>query len=55
MLGGSWSAYYYNGYIYSNDIQKGFDVFDLRDKRTDPARKVDMDVFNPQSQPSFNG
>ncbi len=55
VLGGSWSAYYYNGYIYSNDIQKGFDVFDLRDKRTDPARKVDMDVFNPQSQPSFNG
>ena len=25
-LGGSWSAYWYNGYIYSNDIQKGFDV-----------------------------
>ena len=22
-VGGSWSAYYYNGYIYSNDIQQG--------------------------------
>ena len=30
-------------------------MFDLRDQRTDPAKKVDMDVFNPQSQPSFNG
>jgi len=55
VLGGSWSAYYYNGYIYSNDIQKGFDVFDLRDPRVADAKKVRMDVFNPQSQPSYNG
>ena len=55
ILGGSWSAYYYDGHIYSNDIQKGFDVFDLRDPRTARAGSVDMDVFNPQSQPSFNG
>ena len=32
--GGSWSAYYYNGYIYSNDIVKGFDVLKLNDWRT---------------------
>ena len=55
VLGGSWSAYWYNGYIYSNDIQKGFDVFDLRDARIADAKKVRMDVFNPQSQPSYNG
>ena len=55
VVGGSWSAYYYNGHIFSNDIQKGFDVFDLRDPRTAKARSVDMDVFNPQSQPSYNG
>jgi hypothetical protein len=55
VVGGSWSAYYYNGHIYSNDIQKGFDVFDLRDPRTAPAERVRMDEFNPQSQPSYNG
>ena len=51
ILGGSWSAYYYNGYVYSNDIQKGFDVL----KITDPAAQsnVTMDSLNPQSQPSF--
>ena len=38
--GGSWSAYYYNGYIYSNDIAKGFDVLKLDDRRTDPAKQV---------------
>jgi hypothetical protein len=55
VLGGSWSAYWYNGYIYSNDIQQGFDVFDVRDPRIADAKKVRMDVFNPQSQPSYNG
>ena len=30
-VGGSWSAYYYNGHIYSNDIQKGLDVLKLDD------------------------
>jgi hypothetical protein len=55
IIGGSWSAYYYNGYIFSNDIQKGFDVFDLRDSRVADAKRVRMDEFNPQSQPSFNG
>jgi len=29
VLGGSWSAYYYNGYIYSNDIIKGLDVLKI--------------------------
>jgi hypothetical protein len=27
ILGGSWSAYWYNGMLFSSDIQKGFDVF----------------------------
>ncbi len=55
VLGGSWSAYYYNGYVYSNDIQKGFDVLGVVDKRLKKADEVEMDVFNPQSQPSYNG
>ncbi|HET9422155.1 MAG TPA: hypothetical protein VFO49_13535 [Nocardioides sp.] len=53
ILGGSWSAYWYNGYIISNDIQKGLDVIKLDDKRVRKTQR--MDVFNPQSQPSFNG
>ena len=38
ICGGSWSAYWYNGYIYSNDIEKGLDVLELKDRRTDPAK-----------------
>ncbi|WP_198167422.1 LVIVD repeat-containing protein [Microbispora sp. ATCC PTA-5024] len=49
-LGGSWSAYYYNGYIYSSDITKGLDVLRLDDPLTAPAGKVRMTGFNPQSQ-----
>ena len=55
VLGGSWSAYWYNGYIYSNDIQKGFDVLELNDPLTDPAKLHRYNVLNVQSQPSFNG
>ncbi|AJF63884.1 hypothetical protein SVTN_05025 [Streptomyces vietnamensis] len=51
--GGSWSAYYYNGYIYSNDIAKGFDVLKLSDRRTDPAKRIRMDELNVQSQPDY--
>ncbi|MCX4587354.1 LVIVD repeat-containing protein [Streptomyces sp. NBC_01481] len=51
--GGSWSAYYYNGYIYSNDIAKGFDVLKLDDRRTDPAKRVRMDELNVQTQPDY--
>jgi hypothetical protein len=53
ITGGSWSAYYYNGYIYSSDIQKGFDVLDVRDPRTAPAKSVKFDEFNAQTQPSY--
>ena len=51
--GGSWSAYYYNGYIYSNDIAKGFDVLKLDDKRTDPAKRVRLRELNVQTQPDY--
>ena len=39
VVAGAWSAYYYNGYIYSNEIQRGFDVFDLNDPRTNKATR----------------
>ncbi|MGW4203474.1 LVIVD repeat-containing protein [Streptomyces sp. NPDC004726] len=53
ILGGSWSAYYYNGYVYSNDIAKGLDVLKINDKRTDPAKRVRMDELNVQTQPDY--
>ncbi|WP_243859641.1 LVIVD repeat-containing protein [Amycolatopsis arida] len=53
LTGGSWSAYYYNGYIYSSDIQKGLDVLDLRDRRTMSAKAVRFDEFNAQTQPQY--
>ncbi|MEW2163695.1 hypothetical protein AB0912_11940 [Streptomyces sp. NPDC007084] len=54
-VGGSWSAYYYNGYIYSNDIAKGFDVLKLSDRRTDPAKRVHLRELNVQTQPDYFG
>ncbi|BBC30238.1 LVIVD repeat-containing protein [Streptomyces graminofaciens] len=54
-VGGSWSAYYYNGYIYSNDIVKGLDVLKLDDRRTDPAKWVHLRELNVQTQPDYFG
>ncbi|MEU5942779.1 hypothetical protein ABZ807_27225 [Micromonospora sp. NPDC047548] len=53
ILGGAWSTYYHNGYIYSNDIQKGFDVLKLDDPRTNNARAVAFGELNVQTQPSY--
>ncbi|MQY11742.1 hypothetical protein SRB5_18610 [Streptomyces sp. RB5] len=53
VIGGSWSAYYYNGYIYSNDIAKGFDVLKLNDSRTNSAKSVHLDELNTQTQPDY--
>ncbi|MFP3989849.1 hypothetical protein U9R90_20720 [Streptomyces sp. E11-3] len=52
-VGGSWSAYYYNGYIYSNDIAKGFDVLKIDDHRTNPAKRVRLHELNVQTQPNY--
>ncbi|RSM65049.1 hypothetical protein DMB66_17995 [Actinoplanes sp. ATCC 53533] len=53
VLGGSWSAYWYNGYIYSNDIVKGLDVLQLKDRRTNAARWAETDVMNAQTQDNY--
>ncbi|WP_227748325.1 carbohydrate-binding protein [Oerskovia douganii] len=53
ILGGSWSAYWYNGAIISNDIQKGLDVLLLDDPVTNAAKQVVTDEFNPQAQPTY--
>jgi len=56
VLGGSWSAYWYNGNIYSSEIARGLDVFeltptkDLTQNEIDAARSVMVDEQNVQNQ-----
>ncbi|MEV0428255.1 hypothetical protein [Micromonospora sp. NPDC050495] len=52
--GGSWSAYYYNGYIYSSDLQKGLDVLAIEDRRIASAAAVRLTEFNAQTQPDYH-
>jgi hypothetical protein len=44
----TWSSYWHNGFIYANDIARGFDVFKL----THPAVRAAAKLFrdNPQTQ-----
>ena len=54
---GSWSAYWYNGRIYSSEIALGLDVLDLlpsgflSQNEIDAAKSVHWDYFNTQDQP----
>jgi hypothetical protein len=51
---GSWSAYWYNGTIFSNEIQRGFDVLRMSDVRLRPTLDAPQDVLNVQTQtPAF--
>ncbi len=56
-IGGSWGAYWYNGYIYSSEMARGLDVLELvpgaqlSANEIAAAKLVVMDEFNPQSQP----
>lgn len=51
--GGSWSAYWYNDYVYSSDMQMGLDVLEIDDQRLRGAENVNYEEFNPQSQPEY--
>jgi hypothetical protein len=59
ILGGTWSAYWYNGVIVSSEITRGLDIFELSpsDKLSqneiDAARTVHVDYLNVQDQPKF--
>ncbi|GFE12635.1 hypothetical protein Sgleb_06820 [Streptomyces glebosus] len=53
VTGGAWSAYCYNGHVYSNDIAKGFDILALDDRRTDSAKSVRLRELNAQTQPDY--
>jgi hypothetical protein len=58
-IGGSWGAYYWNGYIYSSELARGFDILELlpSDKLSAnelaAAKLVRMEQYNPQSQPKI--
>jgi hypothetical protein len=56
VLGGDWSAYWYNGYIYGSEIARGLDVFKLTPTRfltqneIDAANAVHFAALNVQNQ-----
>jgi len=55
--GGTWSAYWYNGHIYSSEIARGLDVLELAPSglisanEIAAAKLVHFDYFNAQDQP----
>ncbi len=53
VLGGSWSSAWYNGHIYSSDIQQGFDVLEMKDPAIASANGSKYQEFNAQTQPSY--
>jgi hypothetical protein len=56
VLGGEWSAYWYNGYIYGSEIARGLDVFKLTPSKfltkneIDVANLVKFNELNVQNQ-----
>ena len=56
VLGGSWSAYWYNGHIYSAEIARGLDILELTpsefltQNEIDAAKTVRVAALNVQSQ-----
>jgi len=47
-LGGAWSSYWYNNFIYESEITKGLNVFRFSGPQTAGARTLDR--LNPQTQ-----
>jgi len=56
VLGGYWSAYWYNGYVYGSEIARGLDVFQLTPSKfltqneIDAAKLVQVKELNVQDQ-----
>jgi hypothetical protein len=59
VLGGYWSAYWYNGSIYGSEIARGLDVFQLTPTKfltqneIDAAKSVQVSELNVQNQQKF--
>src|SRR5262249_38853047 len=58
-IGGDWAGYYYNGHIFTSEIGRGLDIFELQPSEyltkneIDAAASVHFDTFNPQDQPKI--
>jgi hypothetical protein len=58
-MGGSWGAYWYNGYVYSSELARGLDVLELvptaqlSANEIAAAKLVTWAEYNPQSQPKI--
>ena len=56
-IGGSWGAYWWNGLIYSSELDRGFDILELQPSdelsanEIAAAKLVQLAQYNPQSQP----
>jgi hypothetical protein len=59
VLGGQWSAYWFNGYIYGSEITRGVDVLKLvpnkfiTQNEIDASNQVHFDELNVQNQPKI--
>jgi hypothetical protein len=59
LVGGFWSAYWHNGYIYGSEMVRGLDVLQLTPgehlsaNEIEAAKLVHLETFNPQNQPRF--
>ena len=58
-MGGQWSSYWYNGYIYGSEIARGVDVLKLvpnkfiTQNEIDASNQVHFDELNVQNQPKI--
>jgi hypothetical protein len=56
-IGGSWGAYWWNGLIYSSELDRGFDIYELTPSaqlsanEIAAAKLIHLTQYNPQSQP----
>lgn len=59
VIGGSWGAYYWNGLIFSSELDRGMDILELTPSaqlsanEIAAAKLVTFTEFNPQSQPKY--
>jgi LVIVD repeat len=59
VMGGSWSAYWYNGVIVSSEIARGLDIYELlpsgliTQNELDAAKTIHFDSYNTQDQQKF--
>ena len=59
VIGGSWGAYYWNGLVFSSELDRGMDILELTPSaeltanEIAAAKLVRFEEYNPQSQPKM--